>query len=533
MTASNATSIQLETQAVLAFGQLHQMAYAQVSPDLSILQTSSNFEFVLENGSEPVVGRLLTEVLVEFVGVEDMLYSVLQGRLPTFKIEHVNRNQNETPITYLTFHVLPLDKTQPGNGLLIITENSTHHGQLEQNLLQHRNELRLVQDELMRVNAELDDRVEHRTVELNTAREQLQTQLERLKALRHIDLTILGTADIQLALKAATIEAQKHLKADTVIVMLFNPDLQWLETAACQGMHTSKSLRLRIGEGMMGNTALERRTMRFTNLDKETPSFLSPLETLGKIKSFFSMPLIARGNLLGVFGVGLLSPLKPDQEWMDFFENLSNQLSMGIDTLKSFETLSRANAELSLAYETTIDGWSHAMSLRDKETFDHTDRVTEITLRIARMMGMSDELLTHVRRGAILHDIGKMGIPDGILLKPHELTPEEWDVMRKHPVYAYDMLQPIAYLRPALDIPYCHHEKWNGSGYPRGLKGEQIPLAARIFSVIDVWDALRFDRPYRKRWSDKKTMEYIRSESGKSFDPQIVEIFLQMIGDVK
>jgi HD-GYP domain-containing protein (c-di-GMP phosphodiesterase class II) len=336
---------------------------------------------------------------------------------------------------------------------------------------------------------------------------------------------------MQLALRVAILEAQKHLKVDTAIVMLFNPDLQWLETEACQGVHSSASFRLKIGQGIMGKTALERRTMLFPNLDKEPPSFLSPLETHGKLKSFFSMPLIVRGNLLGVFGAGFLSPFTPGQEWMDFFNNLANQISMGIDTIKSLETLSRTNAELTLAYDTTIMGWSRAMSLRDKETFEHTDRVVEITIQIALIMGISKEMLLHVRRGAILHDIGKMGIPDGILLKPHELTPEEWEIMRKHPVYAYEMLQPIAYLRPALDIPYCHHEKWDGSGYPRGLKGEEIPLAARIFSVVDVWDALRFDRPYRKRWSDKKIMEYIRSESGKYFDPQIVDVFIHVIGE--
>lgn len=532
MTTPNIAPVQLEAQAAQALGQIHQFAYAFISPELRILQVSANFQFVLENENKSVVGLHLTDVLMEFVGVEDMLDAVLEGNLPTFKIEHVNRIRKEDSVRYLTFHVLPLDKTQPENGLMVITEDSTHHGQLEQSLLQHRNELSLAQEELVHINADLDHRVEQRAIELIAAKEQLQMQLERLKALRSIDLTILGTSDVQLALKAAVHEAHTHLQADSAVVMLFNPNLHWLETVASFGVHATTPFKLRMGEGVMGKTALERRPMRFPNLTEESPSFLVLMETLGKLKSFFSMPLIARGNLLGVFGVGLLSPFVPDQEWMDFFENLANQASMAIDTIKSLENLQRANTELTLAYDATIEGWSHAMSLRDKETFDHTDRVTEITLQIARMMGISDQELVHVRRGAILHDIGKMGIPDGILLKPHELTPEEWDVMRKHPVYAHEMLKPIAYLRPALDIPYCHHEKWDGSGYPRGLKGEQIPVAARIFSIADVWDALRFDRPYRKRWSDKETLEYIRSESGKSFDPHIVEIFIQIIGEI-
>ena len=170
------------------------------------------------------------------------------------------------------------------------------------------------------------------------------------------------------------------------------------------------------------------------------------------------------------------------------------------------------------------------MDLRDKETEGHTQRVTELTVKMARTMGMSQDEIINLRRGALLHDMGKLGVPDDILLKPGKLTGEEWVIMKSHPNFAYEMLSPIAYLRPALDIPHCHHEKWDGSGYPRGLKGEQIPLAARIFSVIDVWDALTSDRPYRKAWPKEKTIEHIKEGSGKHFDPQIVDIFLKMIG---
>src|SRR5581483_1480327 len=179
----------------------------------------------------------------------------------------------------------------------------------------------------------------------------------------------------------------------------------------------------------------------------------------------------------------------------------------------------------------TIEGWSRAMDLRDKETEGHTQRVTEMTLRLARAFGVSDEQLVHIQRGALLHDIGKMGIPDSILLKPEALTDEEWAIMRQHPVYAYELLSPIAYLRPALDIPYCHHEKWDGSGYPRGLKGEQIPLAARLFAIVDVWDALRSDRPYRKAWTLERVCDHLHSLRGTHFQPEVVDAFLEMIMD--
>ena len=165
--------------------------------------------------------------------------------------------------------------------------------------------------------------------------------------------------------------------------------------------------------------------------------------------------------------------------------------------------------------------------MRDKETEGHTQRVTELTMKLGRQFGLPEEELLHVRRGALLHDIGKMGVPDGILLKPGPLTNEEWVLMRKHTTFAYEMLSPIHYLQPALDIPYCHHEKWDGTGYPRGLSGGQIPFAARIFAVVDVWDALISDRPYRAAWPEEKVLDYIRSLAGTHFDPQVVKVCIE------
>jgi HD-GYP domain-containing protein (c-di-GMP phosphodiesterase class II) len=194
-----------------------------------------------------------------------------------------------------------------------------------------------------------------------------------------------------------------------------------------------------------------------------------------------------------------------------------------------YKDLQKSNHELQNAYESTIEGWSHALDLRDRETEGHSQRVTELTLRIARSMGFSTEELVHIRRGSLLHDIGKLGVPDEILHKRGELNDAEWQIMRQHTQFAYDMICPIAYLRPALDIPFCHHEKWDGSGYPRKLRGEQIPLAARIFAVVDVYDALSSNRPYREAWPKARILEYIKGQSGLHFDPQVVEIFIQEI----
>jgi putative two-component system response regulator len=196
------------------------------------------------------------------------------------------------------------------------------------------------------------------------------------------------------------------------------------------------------------------------------------------------------------------------------------------------EKLQEAYTGLQKAYEETIEGWSKAMDLRDRETEGHSQRVTELTLRMARMFGINEEELPHLRRGALLHDMGKLGVPDTILQKPDTLTPEELDVMRKHPQLAYNMLYPIEYLRLAVNIPYCHHEKWDGSGYPRGLQGEEIPLAARLFAIVDVWDALTSDRPYRQAWTKEEALTYIHEQSGKHFDPRIVDVFLKLIEEI-
>lgn len=186
--------------------------------------------------------------------------------------------------------------------------------------------------------------------------------------------------------------------------------------------------------------------------------------------------------------------------------------------------------DVASAYETTLEGWSRALDLRDQETEGHAERVAEMAVRLARALGVPASALVHIRQGALLHDIGKMAIPDSILLKPGPLTDEEWEIMRRHPGYAYELLSPIPYLRPALEIPYCHHERWDGTGYPRGLRGEEIPLAARIFAVVDVWDALRSDRPYRPAWPEDRVREHLRAEAGRQFDPRVAEAFLGMLG---
>jgi PAS domain S-box-containing protein/putative nucleotidyltransferase with HDIG domain len=238
-------------------------------------------------------------------------------------------------------------------------------------------------------------------------------------------------------------------------------------------------------------------------------------------------PLIAQERLIGFLWMGRRKAITESE--VRLFAAVADIAANAIHRATLHEQAQKDAANLARAYDSTLEGWAHALELRDQETEGHTRRVAQMTVELARAMGFDQDELEHVRRGALLHDIGKMGVPDSILLKPGMLTEHEWDIMRRHPVYAHQFLESIEYLRPSLDIPYCHHEKWDGSGYPRGLKHEQIPLVARIFSIVDVWDALLSDRPYRAAWKQEKVMEYIKQHVGSHFDPLVAEAFLRIV----
>jgi PAS domain S-box-containing protein/putative nucleotidyltransferase with HDIG domain len=366
-----------------------------------------------------------------------------------------------------------------------------------------------------------------------TLNEQTERSLQRLTALHQIDTAISASLDLRITLNVLLDHVIMQLGADAADILLLVPYSDTLEYAAGRGFRTKSIERssVRLGRGQAGSAALSRQILTFPDMSMAVPP--SSRASLLMDENFVShqiAPLVAKGQVKGVLEIFQRSRLAPDLEWLDFLETLSTQAAIAIDNAGLFERLQRSNLELSLAYDTTLEGWAHALELRDQETEGHTQRVTELTLDLARLMGISDTNLVHIRRGALLHDIGKMGVPDSILLKPGPLTPEEWEIMRRHPVYAYNMLSSIAYLRQSMDIPRYHHEKWDGTGYPYGLKGEQIPLSARIFSVVDVWDALSTDRPYRLAWDKAKAEEYIHQQSGHQFDPQVVKRFEEMIG---
>ncbi len=267
--------------------------------------------------------------------------------------------------------------------------------------------------------------------------------------------------------------------------------------------------------------------------DNSPQSSTKPLSAESARHSALYVPLIAEGNVLGVLQAHSTAHSRFSQSDVDLMSLIANTAAIAIENAALFTNLQKANQDLIHAYDTTLEGWALALELRDQETRGHSSTTLDLTMQFCRAVGIPETELPYIRRGALLHDIGKMGIPDNILLKEGPLTDEEWVVMRRHPVYAFDLLNKIDFLDRSLDIPYCHHEHWDGSGYPRGLKGEEIPLTARIFAIVDVWNALQRDRPYRPAWPREKTIAYIQSQSGIQFDPQLIEIFMGMLDSIE
>ena len=359
---------------------------------------------------------------------------------------------------------------------------------------------------------------------------QTQWRLELSEANRKINEAISSRFDLPVVFEVILEQIlHQHKGVMAVDILLVDEDTQTLNYKLGNGFNFKKIERIqyKLGHGKIGIAALEHRIVDIPNLFEVTEEpVLSEVSILENFSSYWGVPLVAKGILKGWLEIFHCGEIKSDSDWMKFLNSLATQISIAIDNALLFSELQSTNLEISEAYDTTIEGWSRALDLRDKETEGHSTRVSELSLQLGTAMGVSEEDLVSIRWGSLLHDIGKMGIADNILLKEGPLDDQEWKIMRMHPVYARDMLMPIKYLSKSIEIPYCHHEKWDGTGYPRGLKGEQIPLNARIFAVVDVWDALTNDRPYRKAWPREQAYEHIKSEVGKHFDPEVIKYFL-------
>jgi response regulator RpfG family c-di-GMP phosphodiesterase len=362
------------------------------------------------------------------------------------------------------------------------------------------------------------------------SKKQIVRQLERMTALRAIDKAINSDAKLSTTLYILLESLSRLLDVEATAILLFDAESNKLQLNASLGFFGEypNQTPIGVGEGpLAGRAAQERQTIYYNNLALMNDKIPQAVQGKGII-DYYAVPLIAHGELKGVLEVYDRSP-HPDSEWKNYLETLAGQAAIAIHNSYLLLNLHKANEEMSEAYEETLRGWSRALDLRDRETEGHTQRVVAMSVKLAEKMGLQGERLTHFQRGAILHDIGKMGVPDNILLKPGPLSDEERFTMHKHPIYAQMLISPIHFLQHAMLIPYYHHERWDGSGYPLGLRGADIPLEARIFAVVDVWDALRSDRPYRKALSDEETIQYILEQSDKHFDPEVVNVFMKLV----
>lgn len=365
-------------------------------------------------------------------------------------------------------------------------------------------------------------------------KEQTELRLQRLAALHEIDMAITSSKDIRFTMELFLAQVTTQLNVDAADVFLLDSagELQYVAGRGFRFPAVQKTI-LRPGRGLSERVVHERRLVHIRDLKHLDDPFDGPImDTEPDFVTYYGVPLISGEQVRGVVELFHRSPLEPDAEWINFLEALATQAVIAVNNADLIECLKCSNQDLVNAYDSTIEGWARALELRDRQTGGHTQRVTRLTMDLAKRMQIPEADLEHLRRGVLLHDIGKMAIPDEILLKPGPLSDEEWKVMRRHPIFAYELLSTIPFLARAIDIPYCHHERWNGSGYPRGLKGEEIPLAARIFAVVDVWDALSSDRPYRSAWSILDVEGYIRDQASVQFDPQVVDAFLRMMGDI-
>ena len=358
---------------------------------------------------------------------------------------------------------------------------------------------------------------------------EFERMLQKMERLMEINIMLNSTLELEQVLGLIIAKAVEMLECEAGSILLYSKEKDSLLFSASTTAN-SKALTeilIPLTDSLAGAIFTKNTPLVVNDVSHDVRHNTSVAAQINfQTHSLLGVPMRIQNRVTGV-----LEALNKQQgvfteEDVKILTAIASQAAVAIENAQLVKALQDS-------YESTLEGWAAALDLRDKETEGHSQRVTVLTVRLAEQMGVSKEFLTHVRQGALLHDIGKMAVPDHILHKNGPLTEQEKAIMRQHPVNAYNMLHPIAYLRSALDIPYCHHEKWDGTGYPRGLKGEEIPLAARIFTVIDVWDALRSNRPYRKAWSEQETLAYIQAQAGKSLDPNIVRHFVELFPSIQ
>jgi PAS domain S-box-containing protein len=359
----------------------------------------------------------------------------------------------------------------------------------------------------------------------------LEKQLEKVESLHAIDQAITGVFDIRVINRVILDVVRKGLGADAADIMHLNPLTNTLDMNGDIGLRSSfiHTRKLPISTSLAGKVLMNRSVFEAPDLSKGQMEFQFKDWDDEGFLAYFAHPLIVKGKPIGVIELFFRHVFYPDLEWLKFFESLATQAAVAYDSCHTFGDLQRVKQNLANTYNAALETWSKSLELTNIESQGHVQRVTSQTLRLAKELGIDDSELPNIERGAILHDIGKLGILDEILLKKGKLSDTEWHEIEKHPVIAKDLLSGVNLLKDAVDIPFSHHENWDGSGYPQGLKGEEIPKAARIFAVIESYDALLSEKPYRDAWSQERAIEYLKQEKGKKFDPKIIDAFLRQL----
>lgn len=362
--------------------------------------------------------------------------------------------------------------------------------------------------------------------------QETQAQVDKLTSLQRIEQTVLENLSLPTTLDMLIDQTVKELSVDAAAILYFHPQLKTLKFITQTGFRQNilQHTDLEIGEGLAGKAAESRSMVRVPDLKHTSQAISRDLEfSTEKFVSYFGVPLTSKGRLVGVMELYHRKKLDPDQSWIDLLEMIAGLAAIAIDYQNVHKNLERSRNELDKSLDAIIEGWAQALELRGIESPGHWRRIEELSLALGQKLGVKSKLLNDLRRGVLLHDIGKMAIPDEVLHKRTALSVEERKLIGKHPIAAHDLLKDVEGLKSALDVPLYHHERWDGTGYPYQLEGENIPYLARIYAVVDVWDAMRSDRPYRKAFSKEKALQILNEEAGKQFDPEIVQAFLLLV----
>lgn len=394
----------------------------------------------------------------------------------------------------------------------------------------------LIKDRLARLGVAVEQALHDRRlrIEKRQLAEREQQQAQRLNALRLIDVAITGSLDVNVTLNVLLDQVTTILDVDAASVLLVDRFFGELRFAQGRGFRNRQiqDTAVSIGDGLPGRVVSQGRTLYVADLQQGEHATRRDSMAAEEFRTYHGIPLIAKGVTKGVLELFHRSTFEPTADWTDFVHAVATPAAIALDNAQLFDDMQQANADLEHAYTRTLEGWARTLELRDHETGGHSERVVALSRALGRQVGFNAETLADLKRGALLHDLGKVAIPDAVLLKPGPLTDEEWLIMRKHPEYGYRLLADIPYLSEAVKVTYSHHERWDGTGYPLGLKGDQIPVLARVFSLADVYDALRSERPYKKAWARDDVTAYIRDESGRLFDPDMVAAFNKLPDDV-